>query len=313
MTGRLRVRTLGGTALEVSALGFGALELRGGEPPFGRALEPGQAERVLNRVLDAGINLIDTAIDYGEAEAQIGRHIAHRRDEYLLATKAGCALDAAAHDPSERTIFGVVLEHDYSRANIVAGVEQSLRRLRTDHIDLLQLHFGPTLEELERTAAIETLLELKQSGKVRFIGSSSMLPNLDDHIALGVFDAFQIPYSALQPEHDAAITRAARAGAGTIIRGGVARGEPGAGQGADRVWRLWDAAALDDLLDGMARTEFMLRFTISHPDLHTTIVGTLNPAHLAENLDAAERGPLPPDVVAEVKCRVTAAAIDLPD
>ena len=307
MTGGLRMRTLGRTGVEVSVLGFGALELRGDEPPFGRLLEPAQAERVLNRVLDAGINLIDTAIDYGEAEAQIGRQIAHRRDEYFLATKAGCALDPAAHDPSERTIFGVVLEHDYSRENIVAGIEQSLRRLRTDHIDLLQLHFGPTLEELERTGAVETLVELKRSGKVRFIGSSSMLPNLDDHIALGVFDAFQIPYSALQPEHDAAITRAARAGAGTIIRGGIARGEPGAGQGADRVWRLWDAAALDDLLDGMARTEFMLRFTISHPYLHTTIVGTLNPAHLTENLTAVERGPLPADVVAEVKRRVAAA------
>ena len=75
------------------------------------------------------------------------------------------------------------------------------------------------------------------------------------------------------------ITRAARAGAGTIIRGGVARGEPGEGQGADRVWQIWAAAALDDLLDGMSRTEFMLRFTISHPDLHSTIVGTLNPVH----------------------------------
>ena len=308
MTGRLRMRTLGRTGVEVSVLGFGALELRGDERRFGRLLEPAQAERVLNRVLDAGINLIDTAIDYGEAEGQIGRHIAHRRDEYFLATKAGCALDPAAHDPSERTIFGVVLQHDYSRANIIAGVEQSLRRLRTDHIDLLQLHFGPTLEELERTGAVETLIGLKQSGKVRFIGSSSMLPNLDDHIALGVFDAFQIPYSALQPEHDAAITRAARAGAGTIIRGGVARGEPGAGQGAERVWQIWAAAALDDLLDGMARTEFMLRFTISHPDLHTTIVGTLNSAHLTENLAAVERGPLPADVVAEAKRRVAAAA-----
>ena len=173
-------------------LGFGALELRGDEPRFGRPLEAAQAERVLNRVLD-------TAIDYGDAEAQIGRCIAHRRDEYFLATKAGCALDPAAHDPSERTIFGVVLQHDYSRANIVAGIEQSLRRLHTDHIDLLQLHFGPTPEELERTGAVETLIGLQQSGKVRFIGSSSMLPNLDDHIALGVFDAFQIPYSALQP------------------------------------------------------------------------------------------------------------------
>ena len=307
MTGQLPLRTLGRTGVAVSVLGFGALELRGAEPCFGRPLEPGQAGRVLNAVLDAGINFIDTAVDYGDAEATIGRHIAHRRDEYFLATKAGCALDPTSHDPSERTIFGVVLEHDYRRDNIIAGVEQSLRRLCTDHLDLVQLHFGPTREELERTGAVETLLELKQAGKVRFIGSSSMLPNLADHIALGVFDAFQIPYSALQPEHDAAITRAARAGAGTIIRGGVARGAPGAGHGVERVWRLWDAAALDDLLEGMTRTAFMLRFTIAHPDLHTTIIGTLNATHLAENLAAVARGPLPADVIAETKRRVAAA------
>lgn len=300
-------RTLGRTGYEVSVLGFGALELRGPEPRFGRDLEPGQAGRVLNAVLDVGINFIDTAIDYGQSEAEIGRHIAHRRDEYFLATKAGCALDPTIHDSSERTVFGVVLEHDYRRENIIAGIEQSLRRLRTDHIDLVQFHFGPSREVLEQTGAIETLLELKQAGKVRFIGSSSMLPNLTEHIAMGIFDAFQIPYSALQPQHETAIAAASHVGAGTIIRGGVARGEPGAGQGGERVWRLWDTAALDDLVDGMSRTEFMLRFTISHPQLHTTIIGTLNPHHLAENLAAVVRGPLPPNVVDEVKRRVTAA------
>ena len=262
---------------------------------------------MLNAVLDAGINFIDTAIDYGQSETEIGRHIAHRRDEYFLATKGGCALDPTAHDASERTVFGVVLEHDYRRANIIAGIEQSLRRLRTDHLDLVQFHFGPSLEVLEQTGAVETLLELKRAGKVRFIGSSSMLPNLTEHIAMGVFDAFQIPYSALQPQHDEAISAAASAGAGTIIRGGVARGEPGAGQGGERVWALWEAAALDDLLDGMSRTEFMLRFTIAHPGLHTTIIGTLNPDHLAANLATVARGPLPVDVVDEVKRRVAAA------
>ena len=115
---------------------------------------------------------------------------------------------------------------------------------------------------------------------MRFLGCSSILPNLTDHIAMGVFDVFQIPYSALQPEHEAAIAEAARGGAGIVIRGGVARGEPGAGQGAADVWKLWEHARMDELLEGMSATEFLLRFTITNPDMHTTIVGTLNPAHL---------------------------------
>jgi aryl-alcohol dehydrogenase-like predicted oxidoreductase len=66
----------------------------------------------------------------------------------------------------------------------------------------------------------------------------------------------------------------------------------------------WESATLDDLLDGTTRTEFMLRFTLSHPQMHTTIVGTANPEHLAANLRAAEKGPLPPDVYEEAKRRL---------
>ena len=69
-----------------------------------------------------------------------------------------------------------------------------------------------------------TLLALRDEGKVRFIGMSGILPNLPDHIAMGVFEVFQIPYSALQRDHEDLITAAAAAGAGTLIRGGAARG-----------------------------------------------------------------------------------------
>jgi aryl-alcohol dehydrogenase-like predicted oxidoreductase len=68
----------------------------------------------------------------------------------------------------------------------------------------------------------------------------------------------------------------------------------------------WEEAKLDELLDGMSRMEFTLRFTLSHPGLSTTIVGTKNPDHLRDNIEAARRGPLPPDVVAEAKKRLDA-------
>ena len=81
-------RTLGRTGLEVTTLGYGAMELRGA--PRGRDVSEEQAERILNAVLDAGINFIDTSIDYGVAEERIGRYISHRRSEYFLASKCGC-------------------------------------------------------------------------------------------------------------------------------------------------------------------------------------------------------------------------------
>ena len=107
-------------------------------------------------------------------------------------------------------------------------------------------------------------------------------------------------------------------GAGTVIRGGVARGAPSDDKHWDirrlpevppeRPRALWEAARLDDLLDGMTRMAFMLRFTLSHPDVDTTIVGTSNPAHLEENLAALRLGPLPGDVRTEALRRLDEAA-----
>jgi aryl-alcohol dehydrogenase-like predicted oxidoreductase len=299
-------RTLGRTGLQVTTLGFGALELRGMVAGVGRPFMAGQPERILNAVLDMGLNYIDVAVDYGEAEAHIGRCLSGRRQEFFLASKCGCPLDVAQFSPSERTRYGTPMPrfHDYSRKHIMDAVHQSLRRLQTDYLDVLQFHFSPAREVLEREDAIRTLDDLKRAGKIRFLGCSSILPNLTDHIAMGVFDVLQIPYSALQPEHEAAIAAAARAGAGTVIRGGIARGEPGAGQGSADVWQRWEQAHLDELLEGMSATEFMLRFTITNPDVHTTIVGTLNPAHLQANVAAVLRGPLPTALYDEAKRRL---------
>ena len=275
----------------------------------GRPLTSGQPERILHAVLDVGINYIDVAVDYGEAEEHIGRRIAGRRHEFFLACKCGCPLDVSRFSPSERTRYGTPLPrlHDYSRQHIIDAVDQSLRRMQTDYLDVLQFHFTPAKEVLEREGAIQTLQDLKQTGKIRFLGVSSILPNLIDHIQMGVFDVFQIPYSALQPEHEVAIAEAARAGGGIVIRGGVARGEPGAGHGWPTSGSSGEQAQLDELLEGMSATEFMLRFTITSPNIHTTIVGTLNPAHLQENVAAVLKGPLPAAMYHEAKRRLADA------
>src|SRR6266498_3324225 len=230
-------RELGRTGLQVTMLGYGAMELRG--VPRGREVTEAQAETILHAALDSGINYIDTSIDYGLSEERIGRYIAARRSEYYLASKCGCVVGATPAPRGQRN------PHVFTRDNIIAGVEQSLVRLKTDHIDVLQFHASPSKQTLE------------------------------DHDAMCVFDVFQIPYSAVEREHEAIITAAADSGAGIVIRGGAAKGAPSGGGQAGTQWERWQKARLDDVLEGMTPMEFILRFTFTHPNMATNIVGTI--------------------------------------
>jgi aryl-alcohol dehydrogenase-like predicted oxidoreductase len=298
---------LGRTGTDVTILGYGAMELRG--RPNGPEVADEDAGRLLNAVLDGGINLIDTSIDYGRSEELIGRYVGHRRDEYFLASKCGCPINPP---PDVRPPY----QHDYSADNVRTGIERSLRLLGTDRLDLVQVHMSPSRAQMEADKTIETLVSLRDEGKLRFIGMSGTLPNLPDHLDMGVFDVFQIPYSAVQREHEDLITAAAEQGAGTLIRGGAARGGPA----EDKDWqvgplglaegegeRRWDASGVDELLGDMSRLEFVLRFTLSHPGLSSTIVGTSKTSHLASNLAIAEKGPLPADMYEEAKKRLQPA------
>lgn len=299
---QLERRILGRTGLEVTTLGYGAMELRGG--PRGPEVADDVAGDVLRAVLDAGINYIDTSPDYGLSEERIGRYIADRRSEYFLASKCGCLVGAPPPGAGERP------RHVFTAENVRAGVEQSLRRMRTDYLDLVQFHASPSPQELESEGALQALLALRDEGKVRFVGMSGTLPNLLEQIKMGVFDAFQIPYSALEREHEEAVALASAAGAGIVIRGGVARGAPtdwARARGTIPVKDRWEQAKLDEILDGMSRHEFTLRFTLSDPHLDTTIVGTSSLQHLRENLAAAAKGPLPAALVAEAKRRLAEA------
>jgi len=292
----LPTRILGRTGVEVTQLGFGAMEVRGQRIWKGRPCSDEQARTILTAVLEAGITLIDTANCYGLSELYIGRHLAERRGEYFLATKCGCQqIYAGDHDETP---------HIWTRDNLRRNIADSLMKMRTDQVDLVQLH-NPDVETAERGGLVDALQELKREGAVRFIGASATLPHLNTYIDWGVFDTFQIPYSALERQHENAITRAAESGAGIILRGGVARGEPGEGLGAAQRWETFEKAGLDELREpGESRTAFLLRFTLSHPHCDTTIVGTLQPEHLRENVAAAERGRLAEDVYEEAKLRL---------
>ena len=155
----MQKRKLGNTGLSITALGYGAMELR--------HVDEQAAARLLNAVLDGGINYVDTSPDYGPSEEFIGKAIAHRRNEFILATKCGCNIDATGK--------GILPQkHIWTRQKLTENIENSLRLLKTDHIDVWQMH-GPFREELpggKGDDVIETMLELKHQGKLRTIGVS---------------------------------------------------------------------------------------------------------------------------------------------
>ncbi len=287
METELSKQILGRTGLEVTQLGYGTALGMGQRD--GPSVE--EAGRLLNDVLDAGINFIDTAPDYSMAEECIGDHISQRRSEYFLATKCGCNIDSdgVRQEPG----------HLWTAERLRRNIEQSLERMKTDYVDLLQMH-NPSVEEVEKGGLVEVLQEIRQAGKTRFIGVSSTAPHLSAFTQLGVFDTFQIPYSALERRHERMIQEAADLGAGIIIRGGIARGR----HAKEERSTTWDKAQLDELLDGMNRYEFVLRFTLSHPACHTTIVGTAEGDHLEANVATAKAGPLPSPVYEQAKERL---------
>ena len=289
---------LGRTGLHVTKLGFGAMELRGPRIWAGRQISDSESESILNAVLDAGITFIDTSNDYGLSEERIGKFLSGRRSEYVLATKCGCTVVHKDEHTDETP-------HVWTAENLFRGLHESLERMKTDYIDVMQLH-NPDVEQTLSGKLVEALQLMKAQGKVRWIGISSTLPHLDTFIGWGVFDTFQIPYSALDRTHEEAIQRAHDSGAGVIIRGGVSGGKLGTEVAANDQRTLWEKARLDELLgEGESRTQFLQRFTNTHPGMHTNIVGTKNLAHLLDNVTAAARGPLSPEIYAEAKKRLS--------
>ena len=285
----LPTAVLGRTGLEVTRLGFGSA--------ISRKLPDSEWGQLLGAVLDSGINFVDTANDYGvnwdvPAEEQIGKHISGRRSEYTLATKCGCAPGADGHV--------------WTKENAFRGLHESLKRMKTDYVDIMQYH-NPTVDEAKSGDMIAVLQDMKAQGKVRWLGISTTLPHLPYYLETGVFDTFQIPYSALERQHEDWIAESAKAGTGIIVRGGVAQGEPGtdATERRSEKWGKFEDAGLDELREeSESRTTLILRYTLAHPNADTNIVGTSRVGHLRENIAGISKGPLSADTYAEMKRRL---------
>ena len=165
---------LGRTGLSVTKLGFGAMEVRGPRIWGGRSIADAEAEQILNAVVDNGITFIDTANDYGRSEEYIGRSLSRRRDEFVLATKCGCTV-VRRNDSTDDT------PHVWTKENVFRGLHESLERMRTDYVDVMQLH-NPSVEQCENGDLVTALQEMKEQGKVRWIGVSATDPHLETYI-----------------------------------------------------------------------------------------------------------------------------------
>lgn len=210
-------RRLGRTGLDVTFLGYGALEI-GRDWGIGTLedqVRPDEesAGKMLNFVLDQGVNLMDTASAYHRSEERIGKLIAHRRGEYILASKCG------EHNNEPHTYY------DFSYKAVKDSIDRSLALLRTSMIDIMQIHFGPDPEKvLADGQTVAAMKDAQAEGKVRFLGASPHHSILEACINASVFDVLQVDYSLLNRQSETLIADAARRDIGILVRGGLARG-----------------------------------------------------------------------------------------
>ncbi len=269
----MEIRDFGKTGLRVSALGLGAGQV-GAED-----LADDEAGRVLNRVLDAGITLIDTADCYGLSEERIGRHIAHRRDEYVLSSKCG-------HD--------VPGTQDWTPENVRASVERSLQRLQTDRIDVLHLH-SCDKDKLADGSLADAMDELVAAGKVRFAAYSGENDSLAAAIESGRFASVETSVNiADQWSLHHALPAARERGMGVIAKRSIANAVWKYASRPDGVYGevYWDRLQELDYDLGADPQVFALRFSAFAPGVDCAIMGTSKLANLDAAVAAVEKGPL---------------------
>ncbi|SFT05745.1 aldo/keto reductase [Paenibacillus sp. BC26] len=268
--------TFGQTGLSVSKLGLGGAPLAG---DFGRTDEA-EVQSLVHEAIDSGINLIDTAPKYGmgESERRIGKALIGRRDKVILASKA------------------VRSDHRYDYDSTIRSVEESLQRLQTDWIDILQLHDVESQPvDLIMNETVPALEKLKQDGKIRFTGvTTRVLPLLMDYMRTGSFDAIQFYTRYMLIDHtakDEVMPFAQETGIG-VINGSVL----GLGMLADAPAHFLEeeisrkAQSRIDQLQFLRRSEPKgliepaMRFSISQPAIHVTLTGTSSRTSLRTNL-----------------------------
>lgn len=288
---------MGSTDMDVSVLGFGGAEIGLEGAP------QSQVDSLLNSALDAGLNVIDTAACYRDSEEMIGRAISRRRSEAILFTKCGHT-------------SGLVGE-DWEADLIRRSIERSLRRLKTDRLDLVMLHSCETdiLDTGEATAALQAA---RDKGQVRYIGYSGDGDAALQAVLSGLFDVLQTSINiADQQALDRLLPLAAEKNMGVIAKRPI----------ANAAWQAISERDIDEYLrpyfrrlkqldypfltgDVETGVDLALRFTLSCPDVHTAIVGTAKPGRWQQNAAMAAHGNLSPEDFESIRERWRETAAD---
>lgn len=291
----MEYRPLGESGLTVSVVGMGCWPMAG---VGWTGIDDDASLAALEAAMDGGITLIDTAYMYGrngESERLVGRAISGRRDEIVLATKCGLYWD------------GTTLLRDSSRKRILEQVEESLRRLNTDYIDLYQVHAPDEDTPFEETAV--TLAELKAQGKIRAIGVSNydvaQMKSFADHAPL---HSDQPPYNPLIRDIEAEILPHCRDnniavisywplykglltgkyGRGHSFPEGDSRNEDPRFQGDELAHTLDTLDRLRPIADeyGKSLAQLIIHWIARQPGITSVLCGATRPAHVEQNIDA---------------------------
>ena len=271
---------LGRTGLRVSRLGFGTSEI-------GLNLEIKYKKNIsdiFNFGLDNGINFIDTASSYGIGEQIIGECISNRRSEFILASKTGHS----------------VLGKDWAYDNIIDSVNKSLRLLKTDYIDIMQLH-GTEISSLEKGDVVRALQDLKAEGKIRFLGYSGGNEDLSWAITSGLFETIQTSFNLVdQYAKKNFFDEIKKRNIGLIIKRPIANAVWGKNKNSIIYSHMTDYT--DEYFDRSRKMKKLiskidypeddiflaLKFTLNFRQVHTAIVGTKNISHLRNNIKIME-------------------------
>jgi aryl-alcohol dehydrogenase-like predicted oxidoreductase len=273
-------RRLGKTDMDVSVLGIGGSEIGYEHAP------PETASALLNRALDLGINVVDTAECYHTSEEMIGQSIGHRRRDFFLFTKCG-------HP------HGAESAPNWSPDSILESVQRSLQRLKTDRVDVVHLH-SCSETELRKGEAIAALQTARDRGYTRYIGYSG-----DSHAAryaaeCGAFDTLQTSINIADQEAiDLTMPLARKNNLGVIAKRPIANAAWKSGHKPTNSYHheYWERLRKLNygFLNGLDIPDAVavaLRFTLSIPGVHTAIVGTAKPERLPENIKFLDQGSL---------------------
>jgi len=296
----MRKNILGKTKFQISPLGIGLSEI-GSELSIN---DDKKASELLNFSLDNGINFLDTASCYGVSEELIGRTVSHRRDEYYIASKAGHA-------------NGNLSGSDWSYETIKNSIDRSLKRLKIEYLDLIQLH-SCDIDTLKNGECISAVQDAQKEGKTRFIGYSGDNDAAHWAVNSNIFSTLQTSFNLVEQRARTTglLEKAKKNNMGIIIKRPIAGGSwnKASSKNSEQKIRNYDDPYLERAMSmrglGKIKNESQngiltsMGYTIQNPNVDVMIIGTTNINHLKKNLDIIDKElPIDENIIIELNKR----------